>query len=110
MANFARSHYDAAIDDFSHTLEFDTKSYKAAYYRGVVHSVLKQYSEAIDDFTQSLTINPYQSFCLFRRGQAYYHIGDYPQALSDSEASLALEPENEAVGKFRALLQGKLKM
>ena len=110
MANFARSHYDAAIDDFSHTLELDGKSYKAAYYRGVVRSVTKQYSGAIDDFTQSLDINPYQSFCLFRRGQAYYHIGDYPQALSDCEASLALEPENEAVRKFRELLRGKLKM
>jgi putative GTP pyrophosphokinase len=110
MANFARSHYDAAIDDFSHTLELDEQSYKAAYYRGVVRSVLKQYAGAIDDFTLSLAINPYQSFCLFRRGQAYYHIGDYPQALSDCEASLALEPENETVGKFRELLQNKLKM
>jgi putative GTP pyrophosphokinase len=110
MAHFACSCYDEAIDDFSHTLELDGKSYKAAYYRGVVRSVLKQYSEAIDDFTQSLSINPYQSFCLFRRGQAYYHIGDYPQALSDCEASLALEPGNEAVLRFRELLQGKLKM
>jgi putative GTP pyrophosphokinase len=110
MANFARSHYDDAIGDFSHALELDDKSYKAAYYRGVVHSVLKQYSGAIEDFTQSLTINPYQSFCLFRRGQAYYHIGDYPQALSDCEESLAMEPKNEAVNKFKEMLQAKLKM
>jgi putative GTP pyrophosphokinase len=110
MANFARSHYDAAIDDFSHTLALDARSYKAAYYRGVVRSVRKEYSGAIDDFTRSLEINPYQSFCLFRRGQAYYHIGDYPQALSDCEASLALEPKNDAVHKFRELLQDKLKM
>jgi putative GTP pyrophosphokinase len=110
MANFARSNYGDAIEDFSRTLEFDAKSYKAAYYRGVVHSVLKQYSEAIDDFTKSLVINPYQAFCLFRRGQAYYHIGDYPQALSDCEASLALEPHHETVSKFKELLQGKLKM
>ncbi|MDR0584619.1 MAG: tetratricopeptide repeat protein [Treponema sp.] len=110
MANFARSHYEDAIGDFSHTLELDAKSYKAAYYRGVVYSVLKQHSKAIDDFTRSLTINPYQSFCLFRRGQSYYHIGDYPQALSDCEASLAIESKNEAVYKFREMLQLKLKM
>ncbi|MDR1588033.1 MAG: tetratricopeptide repeat protein [Treponema sp.] len=110
MANFAQSQYQDAIEDFTRALNLDSKSYKAAYYRGVVKSVLKQYSEAIDDFTLSLAINPYQSFCLFRRGQAFYHIGDYPQALADCEASLDMEPENEAAGKFKALLQNKLKM
>jgi putative GTP pyrophosphokinase len=110
MANFAQSQYQDAIEDFTQALNLDSKSYKAAYYRGVVRSVLKQYSEAIDDFTLSLAINPYQSFCLFRRGQTFYHIGDYPQALADCEASLAMEPENEMVGKFKAVLQDKLKM
>jgi putative GTP pyrophosphokinase len=110
MANFARSKYQEAIDDFTHALELDGSSYKAAYYRGVVQAVLKQYSGAIDDFTLSLKINPYQSFCLFRRGQAYYHIEDYPQALGDCEASLALDPDNEPVCKLRHMLLEKLKM
>jgi len=110
MAHFACSQYKEAIDDFTFALDFDNKSYKAAYYRGVVHSVLRQYLQAIDDYTLSLSINPYQSFCLFRRGQAYYHIGDYPQALSDCENSLALYPENNSANKFKNLLHEKLKM
>jgi len=110
MAYFACSLYKEAIGDFTLALDLDGKSYKAAYYRGVVHSVQRQYSRAIDDYTLSLTINPYQSFCLFRRGQAYYHIGDYPQALSDCENSLALEPENTSANKFKILLLEKLKM
>ena len=110
MANFACSHYKEAIDDFSSALELDDKSYKAAYYRAIVYSVLKEYSTAIDNYTLSLSINPYQSFCLFRRAQAYYHIGDYPQALSDCENSLALEPENESAAKFKDLLIEKLRM
>ena len=110
MANFAQSQYQDAIADFTRALELDKSSYKIAYYRGVVYSVLKQYAEAIDDFTLSLKINPFQAFCLFRRGQAYYHIGDYPQALSDCESSLVMEPQNEAIQKFRTLLQNKLKM
>jgi putative GTP pyrophosphokinase len=110
MANFACSKYNDAINDFSNALEYDKKSYKAAYYRGVVHSVMKEYSLAIDDYTKSLSINPYQSFCLFRRGQAYYHIGDYPQALSDCDNSLFLEPSNETVIKFKNLLRDKLQM
>ncbi|MDR2717974.1 MAG: tetratricopeptide repeat protein [Treponema sp.] len=109
MANFAQSKYQDAIADFTHALDLE-KTYKTAYYRGVVYSVLKQHSEAIDDFTLSLEMNPFQAFCLFRRGQAYYHVGDYPQALSDCESSLAMEPQNETVQKFRVLIQGKLKM
>ncbi|MCL2805441.1 MAG: tetratricopeptide repeat protein [Treponema sp.] len=110
MANFACSQYEPAIEDFSSALVYDPQSYKAAYYRGVVRSVLKQYLPAIDDYTLSLTINPYQSFCLFRRGQAYYHIGDYPSALADCENSLALEPENRSASKFKNILHQKLKM
>jgi putative GTP pyrophosphokinase len=109
MANFAQSKYHDAIEDFTHAFDLD-KSYKTAYYRGVVYSVLKEHSEAIDDFTMSLELNPFQAFCLFRRGQAYYHVGDYPQALSDCEASLAMEPQNETMQKFRVLIQSKLKM
>jgi len=110
MANFAQSNYEDAILDFNKALELDPGSYKVAYYRGVVRSVLKQFSEAIDDYTLSLELNPFQAFCLFRRGQAYFHIGDYPQALSDCEAALAMEPGNDAIQKFRILVQSKLKM
>jgi putative GTP pyrophosphokinase len=109
MAHFAQSKYQEAISDFTRSFELG-KSYKAAYYRGVVRSVLKQYAQAIDDYTLSLELDPIQAFCLFRRGQAYYHVGDYPQALSDCESSLAIEPQNEAAQKFRTLLLSKLKM
>jgi putative GTP pyrophosphokinase len=110
MAYFAQSKYQDAIEDFTQSLRWDVKAYKAAYYRGVVWAVLQRYSEAAGDFTLSLELNPYQAFCFFRRGQAYYHLGDYPQALADSEASLALEPDNEMVRKLRELLLDKLKM
>jgi len=110
MAYFAQSDYEDAILDFNKALELDPKAYRVAYYRGVVRSVLKQFSGAIDDYTMSLEISPYQAFCLFRRGQSYFHIGDYPQALSDCEAALAMEPGNDAIQKFRDLVQNKLKM
>jgi putative GTP pyrophosphokinase len=110
MAFFARSHYEEAVEDFSKSLELDPKSYKAAYYRGIVCSVIERYIPAIESFDRSLVINPYQPYCLYRRGQAYYHLEDYPQALADCEAALALEPENEALKKFRQMLLHKLKM
>ncbi|MCL2473103.1 MAG: tetratricopeptide repeat protein [Treponema sp.] len=109
MAYFARSHYKEAIADFSKSLELDPKSYKSAYYKGVVCSVLQNYSEAVDAFNLALEINPYQPYCLYRRGQAYYHLEDYPQALGDCEAALALE-SFEAARKLKDLLLAKLKM
>ena len=109
MAYFARSHYEKAIADFSESLRLDPKSYKSAYYEGVVCSVLRRHSKAVDAFNRSLEINPYQPYCLFRRGQAYFHMEDYPQALGDCEAALALE-SFEACRKFRDLVLSKLKM
>jgi putative GTP pyrophosphokinase len=109
MAFFARSHYEEAIGDFARALELEPKSYKAAYYQGVVLSVLHKYTEAIDALGVALAINPYQPYCLYRRGQAYYHLEDYPRALADCEAALALE-NMEAAQKFRQLLLSKLKM
>ena len=109
MAYFARSHYEEAIADFSESLKLDPKSYKAAYYEGVVCSVLRRYLQAVESFNRSLKINPYQPYCLYRRGQAYYHLEDYPQALGDCEAALALE-SFESARKFRDLLLNKLKM
>lgn len=110
MAYFAQSRYEEAIEDFTKSLETDPASYKSAYYRGVVKSVLRLYPGAIEDFTLSLKINPYQNFTFYRRGQAYYHLEDYPAALADCEASLALDPGFSGAIRFRTLLQNKLKM
>jgi putative GTP pyrophosphokinase len=109
MAFFARSHYNEAIADFAKSLDLDPKSYKSAYYSGIVLSVLRRYSDAVDTFNKSLELNPYQPYCLYRRGQAFYHLEDYPQALADCEAALSLE-SFDAAQKFRQLLLGKLKM
>jgi putative GTP pyrophosphokinase len=109
MAHFACSHYEEAIADFSASLRMDPKSYKAAYYEGIVCSVLRRYPEAVNAFSDSLEVNPYQPYCLFRRGQAYYHLEDFPQALGDCEAALAMETF-EAALKFKALVLTRLKM
>jgi len=109
MAHFASSHYEEAIADFSESYRLDPKSYKAAYYEGIVCSVVQRYNQAVDAFNRSLEINPYQPYCLFRRGQAYYHLEDYPRALGDCEAALVLE-SFEAALKFKELLLNKLKM
>ena len=109
MAFFARSYYEKAIDDFGKSIELDPQAYKAAYYQGIVYSVLKKYGEAIDAFNLSLSINQFQPFCLYRRGQAYYHLEDYPHALADCESALSLE-SFEGAEKFRQLVISKIEL
>ena len=109
MAYFARSNYEEAVADFAEALNLDPQSYKAAYYEGIVYSVLQRYSQALDAFNRSLDINHYQPYCLFRRAQAYFHLEDYPQALADCEKALSQEPL-EAAGKLKELVLTKLKM
>ena len=110
MAYFAMSRYENAIADFTEALKLDPTSYKAAYYRAVVHQVEKNYTEAVDDFSFALSLNPYQAWALYRRAQVYYHIGDYPAALADCESALSLDHDFNAAAKFKAVLLTKLQM
>jgi putative GTP pyrophosphokinase len=110
MAFFSQSIYTEAIQDFSSCLELVPADHKAAYYRGVVRSVLQDFLGAIDDFDLALGIHPYHFFSLYRRAMAYWHVGDYAQALADSDAALKLEPENPQVARLKDLALHKMKM
>jgi putative GTP pyrophosphokinase len=110
MAFFAQSLYEAAIKDFSLSLELNEKSYQSAYYCGVVRLVLRQYEAAVDDFATSIKINAFQPYCFYRRAEAYYHLEDYPEALSDCELALSLDYELKGASKLKSMLLAKLKM
>jgi putative GTP pyrophosphokinase len=110
MAYFSKSQYKEAIADFGVSLELAPDDHKAAYYRGVVKSVLQDFPGAIDDFDLALRLNPYHFFSLYRRAMAYWHLGDYTQALADCESALKLEPGNAQVTLLKKLALSKLKM
>jgi len=110
MAYFSQSLYKAAIADFGSSLELAPKDHKAAYYRGVVKSVLQDFVGAIGDFDLALDIHPYHFFSFYRRAMAYWHLGDYAQALSDTESALRLEPGNAQAERLKGLALTKLKM
>ena len=88
MAYFSQSRYEEAIADFSSSLELAPEDQKAAYYRGVVKSVLQDFIGAIVDFDLALKIHPFHFYSLYRRSMAYWHLGDYTQTLADSEGAL----------------------
>ena len=110
MAYFSQSLYKEAIAEFSASLELDAKDHKAAYYRGVVKSVLQDFLGATSDFDIALSVNPYHFFSLYRRAMAYWHLGDYVQALADADAALKLEPGNEQASRLKELALRKMKM
>jgi putative GTP pyrophosphokinase len=110
MAYFSQSLYKQAIADFGESLELAPGDHKAAYYRGVVKSVLQDFVGAIGDFDLALGIHPYHFFSFYRRAMAYWHLGDYAQALSDSEAALRLEPDNAQAARLKDLALQRMKM
>lgn len=110
MAFFSESRYNEAKEDFSATMEIDPTCYKAAYYRGVVHSVKQNYSAAIDDFNLALRIHPYHFYATYRRAQAYFHVEDYPMALADCNGALELEPDSESLKKLKRMVLNRLKL
>jgi putative GTP pyrophosphokinase len=110
MAFFSQSLYKEAISDFGSSLELAPKDHKAAYYRGVVRSVLQDFLGAIGDFDLALSLHPYHFFSFYRRAMAYWHLGDYAQAVADSESALKLEPDNGPAVRLRDLALRKMKM
>ena len=108
MAFFSKGKYQDAIQDFDKALELDPSCAQAAYFRGVVRSVLEDYGAALVDYDLSLSINPFQHFALYRRAQAYWHIGDYAKVLSDCEAALRLEPQQREAQELKRLALAKL--
>jgi putative GTP pyrophosphokinase len=108
MASFSKGKYQDAIQDFDKALELDPSCAQAAYFRGVVRSVLEDYGAALVDYDLSLSINPFQHFALYRRAQAYWHIGDYAKVLSDCEAALRLEPQQRETEELKRLALAKL--
>jgi putative GTP pyrophosphokinase len=110
MAFFSQSQYKEAIADFGSSLELVPSDHKAAYYRGVVKSVLQDFLGAISDFDLALALHPYHFFSLYRRAMAYWHLGDYAQALADAESALRLEPGNEQAERLKELSLQKMKM
>jgi putative GTP pyrophosphokinase len=110
MAYFSQSLYDEAIEDFGSSLRLAPGDHKAAYYRGVVRSVLQDFIGAIGDFDLALGIHPYHFFSLYRRAMAYWHLGDYAQSLADSNSALKLEPENVQATRLKEMALRKMKM
>ena len=83
MAYFAQNIYENALEDFTKSFEYDPKSFRSIYYKGIVFSVMNRNAEAVKCFDKSLEINPFQSHVFYRRGLTYYNIVEYNLSMQD---------------------------
>lgn len=100
MAYFARSDYDAALQDFWAAVEANPADFRAYYYAGIVLSILHKDGEAEQAFNKSLTLNMYQPYLYLRRARCYYNLERYHDALEDLDRACALglnQPEEKAL-------------
>ncbi len=95
MANFARSEYEAAIEDFTNALVLDDDNWKALYYRGVIYRSTGRLDQALADLNKCVSLDIYRYESLLARAELLLHMGNHPGARRDAKRALRLEPESE---------------
>ena len=96
MAYFSMNNFDAALQDFDISLQYDPKAFRTYYYKGIVCAIQKNYEWAIENYTKSLEINEFQAHTFFRRAMAYYEIQEYEKSMNDlnNAINLGMPPED----------------
>jgi putative GTP pyrophosphokinase len=95
MARFAQGNLDAAVEDFSTTLEYDPKSVKAYFYRGLSHRTKGDLEEALRDFSTCLDFDQYNADALYARALVYRAMGDSAAAKEDCNQALNVDPDHK---------------
>ena len=90
MAYFSMNNFDAALQDFDISLQYDPKAFRTYYYKGIVCAIQKNYEWAIQNYSKSLEINEFQAHTYFRRAMAYYEIQEYEKSMNDLNNALNL--------------------
>lgn len=110
MAYFTQNDYDNAFADFQLSYEKDNKSFRSAYYAGIVLSIKKDYEKAINWFTTSLEINEMQSHAFYRRAVAYFELNEFEKSMNDVVAAQKLGLEENGLKSLHEKLIEKFDM
>ncbi len=81
---------DAAIADYSKSIELDPKRYRPWFARGTLYLKLLKYNEAIADMTKTLELNPNYEKAWVNRGNAYRDLGQNDFAIADYNEALKI--------------------
>lgn len=95
----------AALQDFSRTLELQPDHIKARYQRGVVQGRLKLHEKAAADLTLVIEKMPNLVEAYQYRAVCYFNLGDYGRAWEDVRKcrQLGVEPDAQIIEKLTQL-------
>ena len=95
MANFARSEYSLALQDFTAALALDDDNWKALYYRGMTYRSHGRLQEALADLNHCVRLDTYRYESLLARAELLLEMGDPAGARRDAHHALRLEPDSQ---------------
>jgi tetratricopeptide (TPR) repeat protein len=86
--------HDAALADFSESINLDPKDAKTWSNRGAVYKKLGQLDKAIADFSTAIELDPKFVAAWSNRGIACMGLGEWAKAAADYARIVELEPQN----------------
>ncbi|MCP5096473.1 MAG: tetratricopeptide repeat protein, partial [Chloroflexi bacterium] len=92
LAHFGDQNYQAAIDDFTISLNTTPDDSELLLAKANSHFTLQQYDAAISGFTAYLDVEPDDIAARMSRAAAYEKIGDETAAFADYDAALNTTP------------------
>ena len=90
---------DAAIADYTMSIEFNPTAEMSYDFRGRLHGKKADYVAAITDLTKSLELKP-SIFAYADRAEIYEKIGDYARAIADYTKALESTRRNVRTGVY----------
>jgi putative GTP pyrophosphokinase len=105
MANFARSEYSLALEDFTAALALDDDNWKALYYRGMTYRSQGRLQEALADLNHCVRLDTYRYESLLARAELLLEMGDPIGTRRDAHNALRLEPESREAQRLIARVQ-----
>ena len=91
---FNAGNYNAALTNFTSSIELNPRMPITYCMRGRTKWWLKDYSGAITDYDQSIALDPKCGGYYCNRGQAKYSLKMIPEALADFNKAIKLDPVN----------------
>jgi tetratricopeptide (TPR) repeat protein len=104
----AARQYEAAINDFTESIQIDNKDPDAYYNRGWAKHTLNKYDDAILDYNQAIKLKTNFAYAYANRGISKSKLGDYQGAISDLNQAIKLKPDLAYAYLYRGLSYKKL--
>lgn len=108
-ANYLIEKYDAALHDFTISIELEPTYAWAFSHRGETYRLIKKYEAAIEDFNQAIELDPKDAWAFNIRGLTYQTMKKYGEAIKDFDQAIELDPKSVWTFHNRGRTYGSIK-